>query len=62
MSDEGFGVVVVVGWISAIEKGVVNLLPYPSLACGDWRVAVIAIFHAMHDHFASVRSHSLSGW
>jgi hypothetical protein len=35
ISDEGFGVVVVVGWISAIEKGVVNLLPYPSLACGD---------------------------
>ena len=35
LSEEGFGVVVVVGWISAIEKGVVNLLPYPSLACGD---------------------------
>jgi hypothetical protein len=31
LSGEGFSVVAVVACITAIERGVVNLLPYPSL-------------------------------
>jgi hypothetical protein len=31
LCGEGFSVVVVVAWIMAIECGLVNLLPYPSL-------------------------------
>ena len=31
LSGEGFGMVVMVTWIAALERGVVNLLAYPSL-------------------------------
>jgi hypothetical protein len=31
LSGEGFSVVAVVAWIAAIERGIVNLLPHPSL-------------------------------
>jgi hypothetical protein len=32
LSFEGFSVEAVVTWITAIERGVINLLPYPSLS------------------------------
>jgi hypothetical protein len=48
LSSEGFGVVVVIGWILAIETRVINLLSYPSLACGDRRVTVVTTLHAVH--------------
>src|SRR5439155_23931915 len=35
LSFGGCSVVVVVTWVTAIDRGVVNLLPYPSLRCGD---------------------------
>jgi hypothetical protein len=31
LSFEGFSVEAVVTWITAIERGVINLLPYPSV-------------------------------
>jgi len=31
LSGEGFSVVAVITWITAIERGVINLLPNPSL-------------------------------
>ena len=31
LSGEGFSVIAMVAWIAAIERGVINLLPYPSL-------------------------------
>jgi hypothetical protein len=35
LSDEEFGVVVVIGRIPAIETRVVDLLSHPSLVCAD---------------------------
>ena len=51
LSDERFGVVVAVASISARRIGVVNLLPCPSLAGIDCRLAVVALFQAMRIHF-----------
>jgi type III secretory pathway component EscT len=38
--------------------GAVNLLSYP-LACGDWLLAVIAMFALIQDHFSSPEGHVL---
>src|SRR5258708_40235285 len=50
LSGEGFSVVAVVAWVAAIERRVINLLPYPSLPGPNWRVAVGALVHAADDH------------
>jgi hypothetical protein len=48
LSEEGFGVVVVVAWISFIR--VVDLLSYPPLVGVDRRLAVVAELHVIHSH------------
>jgi len=51
LSGEEFRVVTVVAWLTAIERGVVNLLPYPSLPGDDFWSAVVASVHVVNDHF-----------
>ncbi len=41
------------GGRTTIERAVVNLLPYPSLPCHDWRLAVSASARTVGDHFSS---------
>jgi len=53
LSGEGFGVVADVVGSTTIERAVVNLLPYPSLPCHDWRLAVSASARTVGDHFSS---------
>lgn len=51
LSAEAFGVEVLVGRILAIGPRVVNLLSYPSLACRDWRLAVVAELNVIGNHW-----------
>ena len=51
LSGERFRVVVMVTWIAVLERGVINLLTYPSLARDYGRVAVVALFCGITDHF-----------
>jgi hypothetical protein len=50
LSGEEFSVVAVVVWVVAIERRVINLLPYPSLPGHNRRVAVGALSRAADDH------------
>ena len=54
LSGEGFSVVPVVAWITATERGVVNLLPYPSLPWGNCGSAVGALRAADEHLFLQV--------
>ena len=56
LSGEGFSVVAVVAWVAAIERRVINLLPYPSLPGHNWRVAVGALVHAANDHIVLLKN------
>jgi len=56
LSREGFSVVVVVAWVAAIERRVINLLPYPSLLGHNWRVAVGALGRAADDHVVLLKT------
>jgi hypothetical protein len=56
LSGEGFSVVAVVAWVAAIERRVINLLPYPSLPGHNWRVAVGALVHAANDHIVLLKT------
>jgi uncharacterized membrane protein len=53
LSNEEFGVVVMVGPIPAIKTGARNFLSHPSLASGDGCVTVVAIFHVRPNHWFS---------
>lgn len=53
LPGEGFSVVTLVAWITSIERGIINLLSYPSLPRHDWRSAEGALVHVADDHFSS---------
>src|SRR6516165_7156643 len=52
---EGFNMIAVVTRIACVERGVVNLLAYPSLTRNYGRVAVVALFGGITDHFLILR-------
>jgi hypothetical protein len=52
LSVEEVGVIAVIARFAAIEGGLVNLLPNPSLSRFDGRSTVDALLRA-HDHFLS---------
>jgi hypothetical protein len=53
LPGEGFSMVALVARITSIERGVINLLSYPSLPCHDWRSAKGALVRAADDHLSS---------
>jgi hypothetical protein len=56
LPGERFSVVAVVAWIAAIERRIVNLLPYPSFSWRNWRSAVGAVVHAADDHIVLLKN------